>query len=203
VYHVPVLAQIRFAKWEELLQLKQPAKEQVYANILVAFGKGMALANTGKLNEAKVQLQQMQEWMKDSVLQIPFTPFSPAIDGAVVAEHLLKGTIALKENKLTDAIAAFKIAAATEEMMVYNEPHDWLLNPKHYYGDALLKAKKGKEAQAVFEKDLLNNAENGWALMGLYQSLLLQHKIKEAAAVKARFEKAFKAADVKIEGAVL
>jgi hypothetical protein len=42
VYYVPVLAQVRFAKWNELLQLKQPAKEQVYANILVAFGKGMA-----------------------------------------------------------------------------------------------------------------------------------------------------------------
>lgn len=203
VYQVPVLAQVRFAKWEELLQLKQPTKEQVYASILVAFGKGMALANTGKLNDAKAQLQMIQEWMKDSVLQIPFTPFSPAIDGAIVAEHLLKGTIALKENNLNDAIAAFKITATTEEKMVYNEPRDWLLNPKHYYGDALLKAKKGKEAQVVFEKDLLNNAENGWALMGLYKSLLQQEKTKEAAAVKLRFEKAFKGADVKIEGAVM
>jgi predicted Zn-dependent protease len=141
--------------------------------------------------------------MKDSVLQIPFTPFSPAIDGAVVAEQLLKGTIALKENKLTEAIAAFKMAATTEENMVYNEPRDWLLNPKHYYGDALLKAKKGKEAQTVFEKDLRNNAENGWALIGLYQSLLLQHKTKEAGSVKLRFEKAFSQADVKISSSVL
>lgn len=203
VYHVPVLAQVRFAKWDDLLELKQPAKEQVYSSILVAFGKGMAFANTGKLGDAKAQLQLMQEWMKDSVLQIPFTPFSPAIDGAVTAEHLLKGTIALKENKITEAITAFKIAATTEENMVYNEPRDWLLNPKHYYGDALLKAKKGKEAQTVFEKDLLNNAENGWALMGLYQSLMLQKKTKEAAGVKVRFEKAFKQADLKIRSSVL
>jgi tetratricopeptide (TPR) repeat protein len=202
VYHVPVLAQVRFAKWEALLQMKQPAKEQVYANILVAFGKGMALANTGKLSDAKTQLQAMQEWMKDSVLQIPFTPFSPAIDGAVTAEHLLKGTIALKENKTEEAITTFKIAVTKEENMVYNEPRDWLLNPKHYYGDALLKAKKGKEAQTVFEKDLLNNAENGWALTGLYQSLLLQKKTKEAAGVKARMQKALAKADVKLHGAV-
>jgi tetratricopeptide (TPR) repeat protein len=202
VYYVPVLAQVRFAKWEALLQLKQPAKEHVYANILVTFGKGMAFANTGRLNDARAQLLWMQELMKDSVLQIPFTPFSPAIDGAVIAEHLLKGTIALKENKTEEAIAAFKIAVTTEENMVYNEPRDWLLNPKHYYGDALLKAKKGKEAQTVFERDLGYNNENGWALQGLCKALLMQKKTAQAVAVKARFQKAFIKADVKLEGAV-
>jgi tetratricopeptide (TPR) repeat protein len=196
IYHTPVLIYVRFGKWSELLEMKQPPAAQVFSNVLFYFGRGMALAHTAKVDEAKQQLELMKVLMKDSSLAVPYTPFSPAIDAAVVAEHLLKGTIALKENKTTDAVTAFKTASTTEESMVYNEPRDWMLNPKHYYGHALLVAGKAKEAQAVFEKDLINNAENGWALMGLYKALQMQKKTKEAAAVLARYKKAKMQADV-------
>ena len=196
IYHTPVLINVRFAKWNELLEMKQPPSAQVFSNILFHFGRGMALANTAKMEEAKKQLQLMQLLMKDSSLAIPYSPFSPAIDAAVVAEQLLSGTIALKEKRISDAVTAFQKASAREESMVYNEPRDWLLNPKHYYGNALLVAGKAKEAQTVFEKDLKNNAENGWALMGLYNALQMQKKTAEATAVLARYKKARMQADV-------
>ena len=196
IYHTPVLINVRFAKWNELLEMKQPPSAQVFSNILFHFGRGMALANTAKMEEAKKQLQLMQLLMKDSSLAIPYSPFSPAIDAAVVAEQLLSGTIALKEKRINDAVTAFQKASAREESMVYNEPRDWLLNPKHYYGNALLVAGKAKEAQTVFEKDLKNNAENGWALMGLYNALQMQKKTAEATAVLARYKKARMQADV-------
>lgn len=196
VYYTPVLLYVRFGKWNELLAMKEPPSSQVYSTILFHFGKGMALVNANKIAEATGELNNMQQLMKDSSLQIPFTPFSPAIDGAVVAENMLKGTIALKEKRLNDALTAFQKAAVTEENMVYNEPRDWLLNPKHYYSQALLVAGKAKEAQIVFEKDLKNNAENGWALAGLHKALLMQKKTTEAAAVLARYKKAKMQADV-------
>jgi predicted Zn-dependent protease len=187
---------VRFAKWNELLEMKQPPSAQVFSNILFHFGRGMALANTAKMDEAKKQLQLIQLLMKDSSLSIPYSPFSPAIDAAVVAEQLLSGTIALKEKRISDAVTAFQKASAREESMIYNEPRDWMLNPKHYYGNALLVAGKAKEAQTVFEKDLKNNAENGWALMGLYNALQMQKKTAEATAVLARYKKARMQADV-------
>jgi hypothetical protein len=85
--------------------------------------------------------------------------------------------------------------------MVYTEPRDWLLNPKHYLGNAYLKAGYPIEAEKVFRKDLLNNNENGWALFGIYQSLLAQKK-NTAATILARYKKAFAMADVKLEAAV-
>jgi len=203
IYHTPVLINVRFGKWSELLEMKQPPAAQVYSTILFHFGKGMALANTNQLIESKEHLNSMQQLMKDSTLAIPFTPFSPAIDGAVVAEQLLKGTIALKEKRISDAVTAFERAAVTEENMVYNEPRDWLLNPKHYYGDALLIAGKLKEAQLVFEKDLKNNAENAWALAGLHEALIKQKKLNEATAVQQRLKKATSGADIKITAAVI
>ena len=145
----------------------------------------------------------LQLLLKDSSLAIPYSPFSPAVDGGIVAEQLLAGTIALKENRLKEAVLHFLVASSREESMVYNEPRDWLLNPKHYLGYALLLVKDGKQAEAVFRKDLKNNMENGWALYGCYQALLLQGKKTEAAQLLVRFKKAFAKADIVLKAPVV
>jgi tetratricopeptide (TPR) repeat protein len=159
----------------------------------------MAYAHFNKIPEAETELTQIRELMKDSILLIPLSPFSAAIDGAVVAENILAGTIALSQKKYTDAINSFTKAVTTEENMVYNEPRDWLLNPKHYLGNAYLQAKQWVNAEKTFKKDLLNNNENGWALTGLYRSLLAQKKTTEAAKVLLRVKKGFAQADIKID----
>jgi tetratricopeptide (TPR) repeat protein len=202
IYMTPVLVDIRFGRWNELLHRPQPEATQLYANILYHFGRGMALAGKLKLAESKNELAQLVELMKDNSLMIPFTPFSAAIEGAVVAQNLLGGTIALQEKKYAAAITAFSKAVTTEENMVYNEPRDWLLNPKHYLGNAYLKAGKWKEAENVFTKDLLNNKENGWALFGLYQALNGHKKKADADKMMARFRKAFDKTDIKLNGPV-
>ena len=48
-------------------------------------------------------------------------------------------------------------------------------------------------------KTCKRNRENGWALFGLGQALLAQGKSEPAAAVRARFEKAWARADVKLD----
>ena len=202
IYMTPVLVDIRFGRWNELLNRPKPQEDRVYANVLYHFGRGVAWANQSNFPKAREERDQMLRWMKDSSLHIPFSPFSAAIEGAKVAEKLLSCTIALQENNYTAAIAYFEEASKIEETMVYNEPRDWILNPRHYLGNALLKAGKWKEAEKNFQRDLNNNNENGWALWGLYQSLAGQHKKAEGAKVLARFKKAFSKADIKITGPV-
>ncbi len=202
IYMTPTLVNVRFGNWEDLLNTEPPGEKLVYANILFHFGRGMAFSGQGQLSNARTELQQVQQLMKDSSLRIPFTPFSPAIDGARVAERLLAGSIALAEKKYSSAIAAFGKAVATEEQMVYNEPRDWLLNPKHYLGNAYLLSGKASEAQKIFEKDLQSNNENGWALFGLYQALLAQKKTAAAEDILARYNTAFAKADIKLTAAV-
>jgi Tetratricopeptide repeat len=48
----------------------------------------------------------------------------------------------------------------------------------------------------VYRDDLKRNPDNGWSLFGLAQSLRAQGKTEEAAAVDARFQKAWARADV-------
>jgi hypothetical protein len=202
IYMTPALVYIRFGKWNELLQMTQPETAQVYANVLYRFGRGMALANQSRFAEAKYEMEQMQQLMKDSSLAIPFFPFSSALEASIVAENLLAGTIALKEKRMSDAVFALVKAVTTEENMIYDEPRDWLLNPKHYLGNAFLINGDGEKAEKVFRKDLLNNNENGWALFGLNKALVQQKKNAEAVKVMARFNKAFSKADIKINAPV-
>ena len=202
MFMTPVFANIRFGKWDELLSNSEPGSLYPYANVLYHFGRGMAFANKNQLPEAKNELGKLKEWLKDSALFIPMSPFSPVIEGARVAMNMLKGSIAMFENKYEDAIAAYKTASETEENMVYTEPRDWLLNPKHYLGNALLKAAKWQEAENVFLADLKNNNENGWALYGLYLAVNGQNNNSEAANVLKRFNKAFEKADIKITSPV-
>lgn len=205
VYMTPVLVDIRFGKWDKLLQEAKPDTSQIYANILYHFGRGMAFANTSEIHKAFEELLKINELMQDSTLKMPFTPFSPAIDGAIIAGNILDGTLTMKmkneyENEI--AINAFKKAVEIEENMVYNEPRDWLINPRHFLANAYLEKNDGVNAEEVLRKDLLNNNENGWALYGLYKALLKQKKNAGAAKVLSRFKTAFAKADIKISSPV-
>jgi hypothetical protein len=86
----------------------------------------------------------------------------------------------------------------TEENMVYNEPRDWLLNPKHYLGKAYLVAARWNDAEKTLKKDLEGNENNVWALKGLQQALQGQMKTKESTKLQSRLNSAAKWADVKI-----
>ena len=194
IYMVPVLTDVRFGRWNEVLQYTAPDPSQIYGSLLFHFARGMALTATLKLAEAKEELGKLRSLMTDSVLYLPFTPFSPAIEGAKVAENLLAGSLLLAEKKYTEAFDALLKASVTEENMIYTEPRDWMLNPKHFLGKAYLAAGKYDEAEKTFRKDLLNNNENVWALRGLYEALIARKK-KEAAAVLVRLNKASAMAD--------
>jgi TolA-binding protein len=69
---------------------------------------------------------------------------------------------------------------------------------RHHLGAVLLKAGKYQEAEKVYRRDLQTWRKNGWALIGLYNSLLQQKNTVEAQKAKAAFEDAWKHADIEI-----
>ena len=202
IYMTPVFKDIRFGKWDSLLNRKPPPIKQTYGHIIWLFGKGMAVAAQQKSADAKNILEQITELAKDTVLKIPFSPFSPAIDGVQIAIELLRGAILMQEQKTDEALIAFRNAVLTEARMVYNEPRDWILNPRHYLANACLVSGKTAEAINTLKDDLAVNNENGWALFGYWQALVKQQKKTAAAAMKKRFEKAFSKADIKLTAPV-
>jgi tetratricopeptide (TPR) repeat protein len=202
VYGTPVLVNVKFGHWEELLKMAKPDKQFIYSNVLYRFGRGMAFSGKMEIPAAKEELKILAELMTDSSLYLPFPPFSTAIEGVRVAHDLLAGTIALKEKRFNEAISLFDAAVSTEERMVYNEPRDWMLNSGQYLGNALFLAGRYEEARSAFIKDLERNNENPWSLYGLWKSLQGLGQTIEAGSVWARFKKASELSDIKFPVAV-
>src|SRR5438128_7079325 len=111
---------------------------------------------------------------------------------------MLAGEILYREGKSEEAVAALREAVGREDRLRYIEPPDWIQPVRHALGAALMDAGRHAEAEAVYREDLARYPENAWSLYGLARSLRLQGKRDEAAAVSARFQKAWQHADVKL-----
>ena len=167
VYMTPAFTWITFQKWKEILNEPEIEYRHHYGKLIREFAKGMALANTGKLDQAKSSITLMDTLLLEKDMLEVLTPFNAAATGGTVAKYILLGTIAEKENRLADAIAYYKKGVATEDSLVYQEPRDWLVPARHYLGNLLLRQKQYKEAEKVFRADLSYQPGNYISTSGL------------------------------------
>ena len=86
---------------------------------------------------------------------------------------------------------SLRSAVALEDALHYDEPPPWSLPTRHVLGAMLLEMERPAEAEVVYRADLEIYPENGWSLRGLSRALAEQGKPEEAAAVEARFQRAW------------
>jgi tetratricopeptide (TPR) repeat protein len=113
-----------------------------------------------------------------------------------VAIPVIQARIAVAEGRSAEALASLRQAVAAEDRLAYNEPKDWFFPVRHLLGAQLMQAGRPNEAEKVYQEDLQQNKENGWALYGLTAALKEQGKITEATQVAQRFKSAWKQADI-------
>jgi tetratricopeptide (TPR) repeat protein len=167
VYMAPELTMITFERWDDILQQPDVATRFHYAAVIQFFAKGMAYAKTNELKKAKGSLTKLESFLNEKDLAVVLSPFNAPLSAATIAKYILMGTIAEKENAPQKAIKYFKMAVATEDSLVYNEPRDWLVPARHYLGNALLNAKKYKQAKEIFREDLKMQPNNFTSIKGL------------------------------------
>jgi tetratricopeptide (TPR) repeat protein len=170
IYMTPELTMITFKNWNDILLEPAIGKRYHYGALIQEFAKGMAYANTGKLDKAKSSLAIIETLLLEKDMSVVLTPFNAPVTGGTVAKYILMGTMAEKENHLEQAINYFTKGAETEDSLVYQEPRDWLIPARHYLGYALLKEKKYKEAEKVFLKDLSYQPGNYTSTTGLMRA---------------------------------
>jgi cytochrome c-type biogenesis protein CcmH/NrfG len=84
-----------------------------------------------------------------------------------LARQLVLGRIALAENKLEDARAAFEQAASLYDALPYSEPPHWYYPVRQSLGAVLVRLGKFEAAEDAFRTSLAKAPNNGWALFGL------------------------------------
>jgi len=200
----PLLAYTRFGKWNEILTVPKPNTDIKHLNLIRHYARGIAFIRKNNLKEAQEELDAIAEMRKDPELEnLVATAHNPSSSAANIAYEVVAGELSALKGDLTKAVKHLQNAVSYEDKQTYTEPAAWYIPTRQNLGAILLKARKYEEAELIFKEDLVKLRQNGWSLMGLYQSLELQGKIEEAKAVKKEFDEAWKHADFEITDSVL
>ncbi|MFT4155814.1 tetratricopeptide repeat protein [Parafilimonas sp.] len=203
IYMTPVLTQIRFGKWDDILQNAEIPSGYVYASLLRHYARGLAFARKHDFVHAGNELAVLQTGLKHDQLKAPAPNYAnPGVNGARVAENILQGVIAEEQNNLQRSITYLQQAVELEDAMIYNEPKDWVHPARQYLGTVLIKAGRYAEAEKVFKEDEAINPNNGWSYTGLVIALKKQQKNKAAENVQQLLKKTFNRSDTKVTAAV-
>lgn len=168
------------------------------------YARGMAFAAKNQPEQASLELSAVKRLSEDATIEkITIWDINNCADLVDIAELVLEGELLFRQGQYEAAIPLLRQAIKIEDALSYNEPPDWFFSVRHHLGNVLLAAEKYAEAEALYRRDLQLFPETGFALNGLYESLRKQGKQKEAKAVKARFEKAWRWADVSLEGSLV
>jgi len=197
----PILALARFGRWNDVLAEPPMSPAWRYANGLDHYARGLARAGLGEFAAARAELDSVDAAAR---LVPPDQPVSINFAGPLLrlAARTLGGEIARHEKKYDDAVKRLRAAVAIEDSLHYDEPPTWYFPVREALGQALLDAGKPADAEAVYREDLRRHPENGWSLFGLAAALRAQGKAADAAAVDARFRKAWARADVTLTASV-
>jgi hypothetical protein len=199
-FSMPYEVEMRFGRWDDLLAEPEPPAYFPVTRALRLAARGVAQAALGRTTEARAS----QTAFREAVAAVPKDASfgnNSAATLLAIADAQLEGEILFKEGKKREGLAALRDAVAKEDQTRYDEPPDWIQPIRHALGAALLEtgeAADAVEAEQVYRADLRQWPENGWSLFGLSRSLEVQGKKDEAKQVRARFEKAWQHADVKL-----
>jgi tetratricopeptide (TPR) repeat protein len=201
---LPMEVMVRFGKWDDVLA--EPANYPDYMPLARAFHHGaraIAFAAKGDTDNARKE----QAIFRDPVQRVPKeTAVSNNTAESIIAlaNHMIEGELLIAEGKLDPGLDELRTALKLEDALRYDEPPSWMIPLRHAIGANLMAAGRFAEAEQVYRDDLKRLPENGWALLGLSQALAAQQKAgAELDATRARFEKVWAKADVKITSSCL
>jgi tetratricopeptide (TPR) repeat protein len=193
---VPLAVEVRFHKWNEILKAPQPDPAMHTATVFWHFARGLALAGTGKLDEAeaehKIVAEAEEKTSPDAVFQMPIN--NKTKDILKIAENVLGAKISLAKNDMDATVNQLRAAVAVQDGLKYDEPQDWFYPVRESLGAVLLKIGDFAGAEEVFRADLERNLRNPRSLFGLEQALKAQDRTYDAGFVRKQFDANWKGA---------
>lgn len=194
----PWLAYVRFGKWQQMLTEPAPPVHEPYATGIWRYGRALSFLARGQADRATAELDALTTVMAHDAFRTTFQDL-PLLTNLQIASRVVRGELASSLGRHDEAVALLREAVALEDALPYNEPPVWHQAPRQVLGALLLAAGRAVEAELVYAEDLSRFRENGWSLFGLWQSLSAQGRTSDAAAVRARFDRAWARADVTLE----
>ncbi len=199
-WSVPLLAWVKFERWDEVVSERKPTNPGSYAQAVWHWARGMALTARGELGAAQVELDTLKTIAADpSLEELKSWDVNSRSHRLRLAVAELSGALLTKRGQLEAAIKALEAGVEAESTLKYIEPPDWNPSVRQQLGATLLKAGRAAEAERVYRDDLSEFPANGWALHGMVAALKAQGKDDEAKAAQQQFESAWQHADFDLD----
>jgi hypothetical protein len=199
---MPLHMMVRFGRWDEILAEPAPEESTSFVRGIWHYARARAFVHTGKTREASSEIRALDKLRESGDFGIMTIGFADPKLLLTLASNIATAELAAERGRFEEAVALLDDAVRIEDGLMYNEPPDWPTPVRHVLGAVLLEAGRPQDAEVVYWTDLKKNPENGYALYGLWQCLTVQDRPDEAAALKARFEAAWGAADTKLTSSV-
>jgi tetratricopeptide (TPR) repeat protein len=192
----PIVALARFGRWDEVLALPAPSEKLPYVRGVWHYARGLAQSAKGQAEAAQGELAALTRIRDRVPAERTVAGFFKTREMLTLAAEVLAGELAARRGETDAGILHLAEAARIQDGHWFTEPPPWYFPVRQSLGAVLLQAGRAVEAEAAYREDLRRNPENGWSLYGLAQALRAQGKADEAAAVDARFQRAWARADV-------
>jgi tetratricopeptide (TPR) repeat protein len=197
---IPYNVLVKFSQWEKITALPKPENDLKYPRAIWHYARGMAYANTNKIDAAKQELDSLLALtQREEVKTLMIWEINTAADVCAIAIHVLSAEIDRINGNYPSAAKHLLDAITIEDGLNYTEPPDWFFSVRHTLGELYLEMKQYDAAEKIYREDLTYWVKNGFALNGLYHSLLLQGKTSEANEIKKQFEVAWRYADSELK----
>jgi hypothetical protein len=195
---------LRFDRSDEILAEPQPPAGQPVSVAWWHFARGVALARSGKTDEATAERKALESAVAALPESALFggTGLVSAKTVLGLAATVLDARMAWARGARAESVKSWKQAVAAADVLPYDEPPVWFYPLRESLGAALVMSGSAPEAEQVFREDLVRHPRNARALFGLHESLVKQGKDADAAWVKRAFMDAWKNAEstLTIEG---
>ena len=199
---------IRFGRWQDILDLKLPQDQKLYCvtTAMMHYAKGIALASTGKVDEAVKERSLFHEALQ-RVAPTRTLFNNKCIDILAVASAMLDGELEYRRGNIEVSFEHLRRAITLDDNLPYDEPWGWMQPTRHAYGALLLEQGHVEQAAAVYSADLgmddtlpraLRHPNNVWALHGYHECLVKLGRMSEASRVEQQLTAALAVADVPV-----
>jgi len=192
----PVVALVRFGRWDEVLREPAPPREWLYTRGVWHYARGLAFSAKGQAPDARRELGELEAILQSVPAERTVAFFFRARNLLQLAANVLAGEIAAKAGDTATAERLLRAAVTEQDTHWFTEPPPWYFPVRHALGAVLLQGNRAAAAEQVYREDLKNNPGNGWALYGLAQSQRAQGKTAEATQTEETFRRAWTQADV-------
>jgi tetratricopeptide (TPR) repeat protein len=163
----PYFAHAQFSAPETVLALKEPVDAPALVKAMWHYARGVAFAAQEDTAGAQAESDAIARLAQDASLPDLAKAGIPAADVMGLAREVLRARIALAQDKLGEARAAFEQAVKLQDGLVYSEPPHWYYPVRQSLGAVLVRMGELDAAAEAFRASLAGAPNNGWALYGL------------------------------------